>query len=184
MQALPAPDQRTGVRRRGDVPCRLLRPDGRAGLRRCRRYRARTRRCDTGPLDIWPKTARSLTCAACSGRYGCPGLRSAEQIRAAADALVEADWLRPPTPGNEFGQRGRVTAYSRQSPAVGGSAVSRWSKERSLPFPVVLTLWTQWEHSGDQHPHSVAECRQCHGDPSAICDPDGRCPRSGGPGRV
>jgi hypothetical protein len=39
------------------------------------------------------------------------GLRSAEQIRAAADALVEADWLRPPTPGNEFGQRGRV-AYS------------------------------------------------------------------------
>jgi hypothetical protein len=37
-----------------------------------------------------------------------PGLRSAEQIRAAADALVEADWLRAPSPGGEFGQRGRV----------------------------------------------------------------------------
>jgi hypothetical protein len=37
-----------------------------------------------------------------------PGLRTAEQIRAAADLLVEADWLRPPAPGNEFGQRGRV----------------------------------------------------------------------------
>ena len=23
-------------------------------------------------------------------------------------ALVEADWLRPPTPGSEFGQRGRI----------------------------------------------------------------------------
>lgn len=40
-----------------------------------------------------------------------PGLRTAEQIRAAADALIEADWLRPPTPGSEFGQRGRV-AYA------------------------------------------------------------------------
>jgi hypothetical protein len=40
-----------------------------------------------------------------------PGLRTAEQIRAAADALVEADWLRPPAPGGEFGQRGRV-AYA------------------------------------------------------------------------
>jgi Protein of unknown function (DUF3987) len=37
-----------------------------------------------------------------------PGLRTANQIRDAADALVEADWLRPPAPGNEFGQRGRV----------------------------------------------------------------------------
>ena len=37
-----------------------------------------------------------------------PGLRSADQIRAAADALVEADWLRAPAPGSEFGQRGRV----------------------------------------------------------------------------
>ena len=44
-----------------------------------------------------------------SGRL--PGLRTAEQIRAAADALVEADWLRPPAPGSEFGQRGRV-AYT------------------------------------------------------------------------
>jgi hypothetical protein len=40
-----------------------------------------------------------------------PGLRTAEQIRSAADALVEADWLRPPKPGNEFRQRGRV-AYT------------------------------------------------------------------------
>jgi hypothetical protein len=37
-----------------------------------------------------------------------PGLRTAEQIKSAAEALVEADWLRLPTPGNEFGQRGRV----------------------------------------------------------------------------
>jgi hypothetical protein len=37
-----------------------------------------------------------------------PGLRTADQIRAAADALVEADWLRPPPPGSEFGQRGRI----------------------------------------------------------------------------
>jgi hypothetical protein len=40
-----------------------------------------------------------------------PGLRTAEQIRGACDALVEADWLRPPAPGDEFGQRGRI-AYS------------------------------------------------------------------------
>jgi hypothetical protein len=40
-----------------------------------------------------------------------PGLRTAQEIRGAADALVEADWLRPPAPGNEFGQRGRV-AYA------------------------------------------------------------------------
>lgn len=39
------------------------------------------------------------------------GLRSAEQIRAAAGMLVEADWLREPTRGNEFGQRGRI-AYA------------------------------------------------------------------------
>lgn len=37
-----------------------------------------------------------------------PGLRAAEQIRCAADALVEADWLRSPAPGGEFGHRGRV----------------------------------------------------------------------------
>jgi hypothetical protein len=40
-----------------------------------------------------------------------PGLRTADQIRGAADVLVDADWLRPPTPGTEFGQRGRV-AYA------------------------------------------------------------------------
>ena len=38
-----------------------------------------------------------------------PGLRTADQIRAAADVLVEADWLRPPVPGSEFGQRGRIS---------------------------------------------------------------------------
>jgi Protein of unknown function (DUF3987) len=43
-----------------------------------------------------------------------PGLRTAEQIRAAADALIEADWLHPPVPGGEFGQRGRV-AYAVNS---------------------------------------------------------------------
>jgi hypothetical protein len=40
-----------------------------------------------------------------------PGLRTAGDIRGAAGALVEADWLRPPAPGSEFGQRGRV-AYA------------------------------------------------------------------------
>ncbi len=37
-----------------------------------------------------------------------PGLGKAEQIRGAADALVEADWLQPPASGLDFGQRGRV----------------------------------------------------------------------------
>jgi hypothetical protein len=37
-----------------------------------------------------------------------PGLRTADQIRAACEALIEADWLRPPLPGSEFGQRGKV----------------------------------------------------------------------------
>jgi hypothetical protein len=40
-----------------------------------------------------------------------PGLRTAEQIRAAADVLVEADWLRAPARGDGFGQRGRI-AYA------------------------------------------------------------------------
>jgi hypothetical protein len=40
-----------------------------------------------------------------------PGLRTADQIRIAADALIESDWLRPPVPGSEFGQRGRM-AYA------------------------------------------------------------------------
>jgi len=36
------------------------------------------------------------------------GLRTAEQIRAATGMLVEADWLREPVPGSEFGRRGRI----------------------------------------------------------------------------
>jgi hypothetical protein len=40
-----------------------------------------------------------------------PGLRTADQIRAAAEVLVEADWLRPPAAGTEFGHRGKI-AYS------------------------------------------------------------------------
>ena len=40
-----------------------------------------------------------------------PGLRTAEQIKRAADALVEADWLHPPAAGSAFGQRGRI-AYA------------------------------------------------------------------------
>jgi hypothetical protein len=40
-----------------------------------------------------------------------PGLRTADEIRAAADVLVEADWLRAPARGDEFGQRGRI-AYA------------------------------------------------------------------------
>jgi hypothetical protein len=39
------------------------------------------------------------------------GLHMAEQIRAAASVLVEADWLRDPAPGAAFGQRGRI-AYA------------------------------------------------------------------------
>jgi hypothetical protein len=38
-----------------------------------------------------------------------PGLKSADDIRAAADVLVEADWLRSPASGTEFGQRGRIS---------------------------------------------------------------------------
>jgi hypothetical protein len=37
-----------------------------------------------------------------------PGLRTADQIRNAAEVLVEADWFRAPVPGSEFGQRGKV----------------------------------------------------------------------------
>src|SRR5258707_8300515 len=39
-----------------------------------------------------------------------PGLRTAEQIKRAADALVEADWLHPPAAGSAFGQRGRIAS--------------------------------------------------------------------------
>ena len=39
------------------------------------------------------------------------GLRTAEQIRAAAGMLIEADWLREPALGNKFGQRRRI-AYA------------------------------------------------------------------------
>jgi hypothetical protein len=37
-----------------------------------------------------------------------PGLKSADDIRTAADVLVEAEWLRSPDAGTAFGQRGRV----------------------------------------------------------------------------
>jgi hypothetical protein len=37
-----------------------------------------------------------------------PGLKKADDIRAATDVLIEADWLRSPAPGTEFGQRGRI----------------------------------------------------------------------------
>jgi hypothetical protein len=40
-----------------------------------------------------------------------PGLRTADQIRAAADALVEADWLRPPPSAGEFGAGRARVAY-------------------------------------------------------------------------
>jgi len=40
-----------------------------------------------------------------------PGLRTAEDIRSAADVLVDADWLHPPSQSKEFGPRARV-AYS------------------------------------------------------------------------
>jgi hypothetical protein len=47
-----------------------------------------------------------------------PGLRSAEQIRRAADALVEADWLRPP-PKTIVGQPRNRVAYSINPKLVG-----------------------------------------------------------------
>jgi hypothetical protein len=37
-----------------------------------------------------------------------PGMRKADQIRGAADVLVEADWLRPPSLSTEFGPRARI----------------------------------------------------------------------------
>jgi hypothetical protein len=37
-----------------------------------------------------------------------PGLRTANDIHAAAEVLVEAEWLSPPPRGTEFGRRGRV----------------------------------------------------------------------------
>jgi hypothetical protein len=40
-----------------------------------------------------------------------PGLRTAEQIKKAADALVEADWLRPPAK-TVFGQPRSRVVYS------------------------------------------------------------------------
>jgi hypothetical protein len=49
-------------------------------------------------------------CDISSVRFGCQGLRTAEQIKRSADALVEANWLRSPSLCDEFGQRGR-TAY-------------------------------------------------------------------------
>jgi hypothetical protein len=48
------------------------------------------------------------------------GVRTAEQIRGAADTLVEADWLRPPAPGDDFGHRGRV-AYPINPRLWGGA---------------------------------------------------------------
>jgi hypothetical protein len=42
-----------------------------------------------------------------------PGLKTADQIRAAADALVEADWLfPPPPPRSEFASGRARVAYS------------------------------------------------------------------------
>lgn len=38
-----------------------------------------------------------------------PGLDNAEAIHAAAAALIEADWLKPPEKGKGFGQRGTLT---------------------------------------------------------------------------
>src|SRR5260370_33103366 len=40
-----------------------------------------------------------------------PGRRTAEQIRAAAELLVEADWLRAPAPATALGRHGRI-AYA------------------------------------------------------------------------
>jgi hypothetical protein len=39
-------------------------------------------------------------------RLRLPGLRTAKHARAAADLLVEADWLRAPAPGTDAGRHG------------------------------------------------------------------------------
>jgi hypothetical protein len=46
-----------------------------------------------------------------------PGLRTAEQIKSAADGLVEADWLRPPLPIVGFG-KGRAPAIYTINPKL------------------------------------------------------------------
>src|SRR5258707_3712069 len=48
-----------------------------------------------------------------------PGLRTAEQIKRAADALVEADWLHPPAAGSLFGQRRRSAHCINSRPVPG-----------------------------------------------------------------
>jgi hypothetical protein len=37
-----------------------------------------------------------------------PGLNTADAIHGGAAVLVEADWLREPNPGTEYGKRGKV----------------------------------------------------------------------------
>jgi uncharacterized protein DUF3987 len=68
---------------------------------------------DAATLARWIKNTRpaELHVRHLQREVRLPGLRTAEQIRAAAEALVEADWLRTPAAGTEFGQRGRI-AYA------------------------------------------------------------------------
>src|SRR5258707_8488527 len=49
-----------------------------------------------------------------------PGLRTAQQIKRAADALVEADWLHPPAAGSAFGQP-RRTPHATNPPPSGAA---------------------------------------------------------------
>lgn len=60
--AAPSSDQRTRVRSRGIIHGRLFRANGRAGLRICCRYRARTQRrhnCTVNPRPLARRVARA-----------------------------------------------------------------------------------------------------------------------------
>lgn len=61
--------------------------------------------------------------------------------------------------------------------------MSRWSKAFAAFSGGSDTLDTMG-HSGDQHPTVSQSVDSVTADPSAISDPDGRRPRSCGPGRV
>ena len=58
------------------------------------------------------------TCGECCAKFDCPGLRTADQVKAAAAVLVDAHWLREPTK-TVFGQPRSRVAYP-VNPALWG----------------------------------------------------------------